>query len=108
MRLKNFFFRIVLIDAISYFVSLLDSYEKVNYNDKRMTETPSNAYFKPSVQQQTVSSLEKEAGFLHMIGNAISNCCNKDNSSFECWEILQSEKRKKNRNNQFPVFELKI
>ncbi|BFZ16793.1 hypothetical protein BsWGS_19831 [Bradybaena similaris] len=43
-----------------------DPAEKVNYNDRRMTET-SSAYFKPTVQKQTVSMLEKEAGFLQMI-----------------------------------------
>ncbi|KAH9490609.1 hypothetical protein Btru_033812, partial [Bulinus truncatus] len=40
-----------------------DPTEKVCYNDKRMTET-SSAYFKPTVQQQTVSMLEKQAGVL--------------------------------------------
>lgn len=49
---------------------MTDSPENINYNDKRMTE-PSNAYFKPSIQQQTLSSIEKEAGFLQMIGKYI-------------------------------------
>ncbi|KAI8774133.1 serine-rich adhesin for platelets [Biomphalaria glabrata] len=40
-----------------------DPTEQVCYNDKRMTET-SSAYFKPTVQQQTVSMLEKQAGVL--------------------------------------------
>ena len=32
-----------------------------------MTESQ-NAFFKPSLQQQTVSMIEKQAGFLNMIG----------------------------------------
>ncbi|CAL1544993.1 unnamed protein product, partial [Lymnaea stagnalis] len=43
-----------------------DSAEKISYNDRRMTET-SSAYFKPTVHKQTVSMLEKQAGFLQMI-----------------------------------------
>lgn len=36
-----------------------------------MTE-PSSAYFKPTIQKQTVSMLEKQAGFLQMIGRLFS------------------------------------
>ncbi|GFN77086.1 hypothetical protein PoB_000359200, partial [Plakobranchus ocellatus] len=45
-----------------------ESVDSVHYNDRRMTET-SSAYFKPTVQKQTVSMLEKQAGFLDMIEN---------------------------------------
>ncbi|XP_059140206.1 uncharacterized protein LOC131928255 isoform X2 [Physella acuta] len=45
-----------------------DNDEKISYNDRRMTE-PSSAYFKPTIQKQTVSMLEKQAGFLQMIEN---------------------------------------
>ncbi|GFS11380.1 histone-lysine N-methyltransferase, H3 lysine-79 specific [Elysia marginata] len=45
-----------------------ESVDSVHYNDRRMTET-SSSYFKPTVQKQTVSMLEKQAGFLDMIEN---------------------------------------